>query len=99
MIRRLATVLSNKKVMIRLAITLALLLVFRFVSHIPIPLFNSESISALINQEGSFFAIINNFTGGALGRFSVLALGISPYITADRKSTRLNSSHVRISYA
>jgi len=82
MIRRLATVLSNKKVMIRLAITLALLLVFRFVSHIPIPLFNSESISALINQEGSFFAIINNFTGGALGRFSVLALGISPYITA-----------------
>src|SRR5690554_1969651 len=82
MIRRLATVLSNKKVMIRLAITLALLLVFRFVSHIPIPLFNSESISALINQEGSFFTIINNFTGGALGRFSVLALGISPYITA-----------------
>ena len=30
----------------------------------------------------TFFAILNNFTGGALGRFSVLALGISPYITA-----------------
>lgn len=82
MFRRLATVLSNKKVMVRLAVTLALLLVFRFVSHIPIPLFNSSSISDAINQEGSFFAIINNFTGGALGRFSVLALGISPYITA-----------------
>lgn len=80
--RRLATVLSNKKVMVRLAITLALLLVFRFVSHIPIPLFNSESISQAINQEGSFFAILDNFTGGALGRFSLLALGISPYITA-----------------
>src|SRR5690554_7689207 len=82
MFRRLATVLSNKKVMVRVAITLALLLVFRFVSHIPIPLFNSSAISDAINQEGSFFAIINNFTGGALGRFSVLALGISPYITA-----------------
>lgn len=82
MIRRLATVLSNKKVMVRLAITLALLFVFRFVSHIPIPLFNSQAIADAINQEGSFFAIINNFTGGALGRFSVLALGISPYITA-----------------
>jgi len=82
MFRRLATIFSNKKVMVRLAITLALLLVFRFVSHIPIPLFNSEAISQAITQEGSFFAILNNFTGGALGRFSILALGISPYITA-----------------
>jgi len=79
--RRLATVLSNKKVMTRLAITLGLLFVFRFVSHIPIPLFNSSALADAINQEGSFFAILNNFTGGALGRFSVLALGISPYIT------------------
>lgn len=80
--RRLATVLSNKKVMTRLAITLGLLFVFRFVSHIPIPLFNTSALADAINQEGSFFAILNNFTGGALGRFSVLALGISPYITA-----------------
>ena len=80
--RRLATVLSNKKVMTRLAITLGLLFVFRFVSHVPIPLFNADSIQEAINQEGSFFAILNNFTGGALGRFSILALGISPYITA-----------------
>ncbi|VEU80110.1 preprotein translocase subunit SecY [Haploplasma axanthum] len=80
--KRLATVLSNKKVMVRLAITLALLLVFRFVSHIPIPLFNADAITQAIQTEGSFFAILNNFTGGALGRFSVLALGISPYITA-----------------
>ncbi|MDY0276536.1 MAG: preprotein translocase subunit SecY [Acholeplasma sp.] len=79
---RIATVLSNKKVMIRLAITLGLLFVFRLVSHIPIPLFNADAITAAINQDGSFFAILNNFTGGALGRFSVLALGISPYITA-----------------
>jgi len=79
---RLATVLSNKKVMVRIAITLGLLLIFRFVSHIPIPLFNAESITQAIQQEGSFFAILNNFTGGALGRFSILALGISPYITA-----------------
>jgi len=82
MIRRLATILSNKKVMIRLAITLGLLIIFRFVSHITIPLFNSDAITRAIQAEGSFFAILNNFTGGALGRFSVVALGISPYITA-----------------
>lgn len=79
---RLATILSNKKVMVRLGITLLFLLVFRFVSHIPIPLFDSSSILDAISSEGTFFAILNNFTGGALGRFSILALGISPYITA-----------------
>ena len=82
MFRRLATVLSNKKVMVRLAITLALLLVFRFVSHITIPFINVDAIQNAIGQSGGFFAILDNFTGGALLRFSVLALGISPYITA-----------------
>jgi preprotein translocase subunit SecY len=36
----------------------------------------------MFEQSGSFFAILNNFTGQALQRFSILALGISPYITA-----------------
>lgn len=76
MIRRLATIFSNKKVMVRLAITLALLLVFRFVSYIPIPYIEAADL------RGGFFEILNSFTGGAFSRFSVLALGISPYITA-----------------
>lgn len=79
---RLVKVLSNKKVMIRLAITLALILIFRVVSHIAVPLFNTSAISDLIREQGSFLAILNNFTGGGLERFSILALGISPYITA-----------------
>lgn len=79
---RIANVLSNKKVMLRLAFTLVLVFIFRLVSHIAVPLFNTSAITALIEQEGSFLAIINNFTGGGLERFSILALGISPYITA-----------------
>lgn len=79
---RLAKILSNKKVMTRLLFTLALVFIFRLVSHIPVPLFNTSAITSLIEQEGSFLAILNNFTGGGLERFSILALGISPYITA-----------------
>jgi len=79
---RIAKVLSNKKVMIRLVITLGLIFIFRLVNHIAVPLFNTSAIVSLIEQEGSFLAILNNFTGGGLERFSILALGISPYITA-----------------
>lgn len=79
---RLATILSNKKVMVRLGITLLFLLVFRFVSHITIPLISIDGFYEAIQSQGTFIAILDNFTGGALGRFSILAMGISPYITA-----------------
>lgn len=79
---RLAKILSNKKVMGRLLFTLVLVFIYRLVNHIPVPLFNTSAITSLLAQEGSFLAILNNYTGGGLERFSVLALGISPYITA-----------------
>src|SRR5690554_949671 len=66
-------------------------------------------------EGGGLGGLLNAFTGGAFANASVFALGIMPYISAsivvqlmqvavpylqkDRKSTRLNSSHVRISYA
>ncbi|MGI6787437.1 MAG: preprotein translocase subunit SecY [Acholeplasmataceae bacterium] len=79
---RIKRLLSNKKIMVRFAFTLVILLVFRIVSYIPVPLYNTAAIDAMFAQSGSFFAILNNFTGQALQRFSILALGISPYITA-----------------
>lgn len=79
---RIKRLLSNKTIMLRFAFTLFILLVFRIVSYVPVPLFKTEVLEAMFNQSGSFFAILNNFSGQALQRFSVLALGISPYITA-----------------
>ena len=79
---RIKRLLSNKKIMVRFAFTLAILLVFRIVSYIPVPLYNTAAIDAMFQQSGNFFSILNNFTGQALQRFSILALGISPYITA-----------------
>jgi len=79
---RILSILSNKKVMLRLLFTLSILLAVRFLSYITIPLFDTDQITRFINSSGSFIAILNNFSGQALERFSILALGISPYITA-----------------
>lgn len=79
---RIQRILSNKTVMLRLAFTLFILLVVRITSHITVPLFDSRAIVQFMESSGSFVAILNNFSGQALERFSILALGISPYITA-----------------
>ena len=68
--------------MLRLLFTLGILLVVRLLSYVTIPLFDTDQITRFINSSGSFIAILNNFSGQALERFSILALGISPYITA-----------------
>ncbi len=79
---RIKRVLSNKTVMLRLAITLLILLVVRIASHITVPLFNTQAIVDFMQKSGSFVAILNNFSGQSLQRFSIMSLGITPYITA-----------------
>ena len=79
---RILNVLSNKRIMTRFAITLLIIAIIRFLSYITVPLFDTEQITRFINTSGSFIAILNNFSGQALSRFSIMALGISPYITA-----------------
>ncbi|MBN3490936.1 preprotein translocase subunit SecY [Acholeplasma equirhinis] len=79
---RIKNVLANKNVMLRLGVTLLLILVFRIASFIPIPLFNVELFQGQAQWGAGFLGILNSYTGQALSRFSVLSLGISPYITA-----------------
>jgi preprotein translocase subunit SecY len=79
---RIKRILSNRTVMLRLAFTLLILLVIRIASHITVPLFDANAIKAFMSASGSFVAILNNFSGQALERFSIMSLGISPYITA-----------------
>lgn len=78
--QRIKNILSNKTVMIRIAITLAIILVFRILSFIPVPLFDTEFVAE--NFGSGFLGILNSYSGQALSRFSILSLGISPYITA-----------------
>jgi preprotein translocase subunit SecY len=67
----------------RILFLLGALLVFRICTHIPVPGINPVALNALFDQQrGSILDMFNMFSGGALERFSVVALGIMPYISA-----------------
>lgn len=62
--------------------TLLLLIVFRIAAQIPVPGVDGAALKSYFDgQARSIFDMINTFSGGALKRLSVLALGIMPYIT------------------
>ncbi len=67
----------------RILFVLGALLVFRIGAHIPVPGIDPVALAALFEQQkGTILDMFNMFSGGALERFSVLALGIMPYISA-----------------
>ncbi len=59
------------------------IIVYRIGTHIPVPGINPDQLEALFNQnQGTIIGLANMFSGGALERMSILALGIMPYISA-----------------
>jgi preprotein translocase subunit SecY len=67
----------------RLLFVLLALLVFRIGSFIPVPGINPEALATLYEQQrGTIVDMFNMFSGGALQRFTLFALGIMPYISA-----------------
>jgi preprotein translocase subunit SecY len=67
----------------RLRFVLLGLVVYRIGTHIPVPGIDPEQLSALFDQnQGTILGLANVFSGGALERMSILALGILPYISA-----------------
>ena len=67
----------------RLWFTLGALILFRFLSFVPIPGIDPHGMAALYEtQSGGVLDFFNTFSGGALERMSIIALGVMPYITA-----------------
>lgn len=67
----------------RLRFVLLAIIVYRIGTHIPVPGINPDQIAAMFNQnQGTVLGLFNMFSGGALERMSILALGIMPYISA-----------------
>ena len=63
----------------RLLFVLMALLVYRTGTHIPVPGINPERLAALFDQQqGGILDLFNMFSGGALERMSILALGVVP---------------------
>ncbi|MCV2368196.1 preprotein translocase subunit SecY [Roseateles oligotrophus] len=67
----------------RLVFLLLALVVFRIGAHIPVPGIDPAQLQQFFKgQEGGILSLFNMFSGGALSRFTVFALGITPYISA-----------------
>lgn len=72
-----------REIIRRMVFLICALLVFRLGSHIPVPGINNAALERLFNaNQGTILGLFNMFSGGALQRMSILALGIMPYISA-----------------
>lgn len=65
----------------KILFTLAMFVVFRAGTHIPVPGVNASMIEQLFNS-GNLLGLLDMFSGGALSKFSVFAMSITPYINA-----------------
>ena len=67
----------------RLLFVIGALLVFRLGAHVPVPGINPQALAAMFEaQRGTVLDMFNMFSGGALERLSIFALGVMPYISA-----------------
>jgi len=80
-VNTLKGVFNQKDLRKRFLFTLGALALYRLVAHIPAPGVNLEAVKDLFSGS-TFLSLIDIFSGGTLANFSILALGIGPYITA-----------------
>lgn len=67
----------------RLIFTLGMLIVYRIGAHVPTPGIDPKALAAFFDQQqGTLLGMFNMFSGGALSRLTVFALGIMPYISS-----------------
>ena len=72
----------------RILITFGILVVFRFVAHIPLPGVDLDALQQLF-ERNALLGMLDMFSGGAMRRLSVAAMGVYPYITASIVMTLL----------
>lgn len=73
---------KNEALMKRIGFTLFVLALYRLGVHVPTPGVDGNAVMSFFQSQGGFFNVFNLFSGGALERFSVFALGIMPYISS-----------------
>ena len=77
--------LTNKDMLKRILIVVGLLIIYRFLAHIPVPMGEPATFQEAVQnfiEKSDFGSFLNLISGGGLTTFSILLVGISPYITA-----------------
>ncbi|MEK4500038.1 preprotein translocase subunit SecY [Bacillus sp. FSL R12-0069] len=84
MLRAISKMLKMAEIRRKILFTLSLLLVFRLGTFIPVPFTNAKVLEEMLNiqDQTNILGMLNAFGGGALQKFSIFAVGITPYITA-----------------
>ena len=81
MFKTIVNAFKDKEIRKKILITIALLLVYRLGCWLPVPGINVEAFSASVDGQ-DFLSLLSSVSGGALANGAILALGISPYISA-----------------
>ena len=81
MLAALANIFRITELRQKVIFTLAMFIVFRAGTHIPVPGVNASVIEQLF-RSGNLFGLLDIFSGGALSKFSIFAMSITPYINA-----------------
>lgn len=77
----LRALLKIKELRKRLIFTALVIAIFRLVAHVPAPGINLSALKEMFNSS-AFLSLLDVFSGGTLGNFSIMALGLNPYINA-----------------
>lgn len=80
MFKNLANFFKAKDIRSKILFTLGLLIVYRLGAHLTVPGVNAKALGNL--GDSGIFGLLNTFSGGQLGNYSIFAMGVSPYITA-----------------
>ena len=75
----------------KLLFTLGMLVVFRFLAHVPLPGVDHARLTEVLNSN-ALLSLLDLFSGGGLARLSIVALGVNPYINASIIMTLLNQT-------
>ncbi|MFN3301532.1 MAG: preprotein translocase subunit SecY [Patescibacteria group bacterium] len=78
---KLRTIFQYKELRNAILSVFGIFVVFRIAAHIPLPGINFEALRNFFSQN-QIFGLLNILSGGAMERFSIVAMGVAPYITA-----------------
>lgn len=91
--------LKNRDMQKRLLIVLGIIVVYRLLSHVPVPLAEPTQLREVINSvvgSTDFGGFLNLLSGGALASFSIVLVGLTPFITASIISQLLTKAIPRL---
>ncbi len=84
----IAKSLGHKDMRTRILVVVGILLVYRILAHVPVPLGNAQTLHQVLqnlfnsSSTPQFLSLFNVFSGGALANFSIMIAGLGPYINA-----------------